>query len=210
MLCCHRAGRLRHDGSDCRRSGRPRCGEMLQERVRLAGQRHGEVGVRYSLLIWLGSLVISAGIAFRWIGAIIRGSARGTCICFLRRSRSFAEAPGAERARIDYSLVTNARSQRRAAARDSVIPGARHHELATQSGVCAAIPQVSARKQTLFRRSRMAHRIGQRKQGWTHSQIAIMRCSVGSLATSRRRAKHHVGARHKPTDPRRAPQAPAQ
>ena len=30
-----------------------------------------DAGNRYSLLIWLGSLVLSAGIAFRWIGAII-------------------------------------------------------------------------------------------------------------------------------------------
>ena len=37
----------------------------------LAGVAGRDFGSRYGLLIWLGSLVLSAGIAFRWIGAII-------------------------------------------------------------------------------------------------------------------------------------------
>lgn len=36
-----------------------------------------EIGYRYFLPIWLGSLVLSAGIAFRWIGAIIGGAVAG-------------------------------------------------------------------------------------------------------------------------------------
>jgi len=63
----------------------------------IGGSAARTFALRYGLFIWLGSFVISAGIAFRWIGAITAGAV-SALVCFFAGGAAPLPKPQAQNA----------------------------------------------------------------------------------------------------------------